>query len=103
MISSLIDWMNPANTRNTNTSTVRSKRGKSRQVFDVQMCLEALSRLPGLVLMGYVRPTQANTIRSTLETILRHHHQTGSTHTASPLQGIDIMSILRASAHDQPV
>ena len=73
----------------------RSKRAKSSQVFDVQMCLEALSRLPGLLLMGYVRPAQANAIRSTLEAILRHYHQTRSTGTASPRQGIDIMSILR--------
>ena len=72
---------------------------KSRQVFDVHMCLEALSRLPGLVLMGYVRPAQANAIRGTLETILRHYHQSGSTRTASPLHGIDIMSILRTHPH----
>jgi hypothetical protein len=73
----------------------KSKRTKSRQVYDVQRCLEALSQLPGLLTMGYVRPAKANAIRSTLEAILRHYRQTGSTRSESALQGIDIISILR--------
>jgi hypothetical protein len=55
-----------------------------------------ISQLPGLLMMGYLRPAQANAIRSALETILRHHHQAGST-SASALNEIDIMSILHAS------
>ena len=73
----------------------KSKRAKSRQVYDVQKCLEALSQLPGLLMMRYVRPAQANAIRSTLETILRHYRQTGSTRSESAPTDIDIMSILR--------
>ena len=73
----------------------KSKRAKSRQVYDVQKCLEGLSQLPGLLMMGYVRPAQANAIRSTLESILRHYRQAGSTRSASALKDIDIMSILR--------
>lgn len=73
----------------------KSKRAKSRQVYDVQKCLEALSQLPGLLMIGYVRPAQANAIRSTLETILRHYRQTGSTRSELAPKDIDIMSILR--------
>ena len=73
----------------------KSKRAKSQRVYDVQKCLEGLSQLPGLLMMGYLRPAQANAIRSTLEAILRHYHQAGSTRSASALNEIDIMSILR--------
>jgi hypothetical protein len=73
----------------------KSKRAKFHTVYDVQKCLEALSQLPGLLMMGYVRPAQANAIRSTLETLLRHYRQTDSTRSESALQDIDIMSILR--------
>ena len=73
----------------------KSKRAKSHTVYDVRKCLEALSQLPGLLMMGYVRPAQANAIRSTLEAILRHYHQTDSTRSGSALKDVDIVSILR--------
>jgi hypothetical protein len=73
----------------------KSKRAKSCQVYDVQKCLEALSQLPGLLMMGYVRPAQANAIRSTLEAILRHYQHTDSTRSGSALKDVDIVSILR--------
>ncbi len=62
----------------------------------MQKCLEALSQLPGLLMMGYVKPARANAIRSTLEAILRHYRQANSTRGESALQDIDIMSVLRA-------
>ncbi len=49
----------------------------TRHVFSEQECLEALTRLIGLVALKIITPAQANSMRAGLEALLRLHQRRG--------------------------
>ena len=48
---------------------------KGRRILDEKGCLEALTQLPGMVALGYLKPAQANAIRATYSDLLQHHQR----------------------------
>lgn len=58
-------------------------------------CLSALSRLPGLVTMGFLSTTQANSMRGVYATILRHLQQGKSTQSDQQLDNDSVLDMLR--------
>ncbi len=54
------------------SSNQGSSSRRSGTIPNREECLEKLARLPGMVAMKLLTPTEANTIRSILESILRH-------------------------------
>jgi hypothetical protein len=74
----------------------KSRRRKAGQVMGQRECLEALSRLPGLLMMGIIEPTKSNAICSVLKAILSQHQIEHSKTSGSGLNGFDIIGVLRA-------
>jgi hypothetical protein len=68
---------------------------RTRQIFSEQQCLEALTQLPGLITMGLVTPARANSIRSILVEILRHHQRAGRGDSRQSLDDDVVLEILR--------
>ncbi len=75
----------------------RPGRGHSQQgrIPSVNECLLALAQLPGLVATRVLSPTQANSIRSQFETILRHHPQSQQSHSPQ-ITDEHLLKVLRA-------
>jgi hypothetical protein len=62
-----------------NARAQRSSQGTAnhRQVASAEDCLAALSRLPSLIVMGLLKPYQANAIRGVYAEILSHYERQG--------------------------
>jgi hypothetical protein len=77
----------------------RARRGRSAEpgIADTDACLRALSQLPGLIVMGVVKPTQANSIRSTYHVILQHHQHSEDKHEQGKIADDDVLQMLRQS------
>lgn len=66
----------------------------SREVASAEQCLAALTQLPGLVAMGILTPAQANSMRATYETILKHHEKRQSAQIQGPATA-DVVQAVR--------
>ena len=72
-----------------------NQRPKGSDIFSEEKCLSALSRLPGLIAMGYLTTAQANAIRQTLTAILQHHGKNRGREDQQTLKDPDVLAALR--------
>jgi hypothetical protein len=49
--------------------------GRRDAIPSEEDCLRAIAKLPGLVALKILSPSQANSIRANYESLLRHHYQ----------------------------
>ena len=56
-------------------SNRQSYQRQESKILDQRQCLAGLSRLPGLLAMGVVKPAQANAMRGVFKDLLDHHRE----------------------------
>lgn len=75
------------------TSGGGSKR--RAEVPTVDDCLQALAQLPGLVAMGILSPTKANSMRATYREILQHHRHAATRNEQTGLPNESILELMQ--------
>ena len=82
--------------RRPNRGGQRDSRHKAQgEIPTAEECLVRLNRLAGLVAVGVLTPSQANTMRAAYQAILQHH-QHRQTPTQQSLAGPELLAKLRS-------
>lgn len=77
--------------------TARSGEKKQRSYPDEEQCLAAISRLAGLVAMGLLTTSKANSIRASFAEILRWHRTARGARQQQRLEDTDLIGLLRSN------
>ena len=90
----------PTKSDETRSDHQRKRRDKtnrsSRQaIASDEDCLNALSKMPGLVAMGVLTTAQANSIRGVYSTILGYHQKARNARSVQTLDNDNVLEILR--------
>lgn len=76
-------------------TTGRCGADKRRSYPDEEQCLAAIARLAGLVAMGLLTSSQANSIRASFVEILRWHQAARGSREQPRLEDADVIRLLR--------
>jgi len=78
--------------------TAGSRRADSRRGYPgEEQCLAAIARLAGLVAIGMLKPSQANSIRASFAEILRFHRAAKGAREQQRLEDADLIGLLRTN------
>jgi len=72
-----------------------ARRRSKMHVATEEECLAALSQIPGLVFMGLMTTSQANTLRATYNTILQHHQKRQAGGHGQSVDSAGLVDVLR--------
>jgi|ETNmetMinimDraft_26_1059896.scaffolds.fasta_scaffold33680_2 hypothetical protein len=90
----------PAGPVKKKSSAKRKRRAENKppdhgSIVSKEDCMVALSRLPGLLTMGFISTTQANSMRGVYATLLRNLQQDKSARSNQQLDNDSVVDMLR--------
>jgi len=77
------------------SSRTRSGRRGRPEIYDAERCLQLLSQLTVLLMMGLITPAKANAVRANLTALLQHYQHQESRAGGRTVADDDLQEIVR--------